>query len=222
VPTQNVDAAVARRPGSRYRPSRDAFLAWVDGFPSASAAEISAVAAERGDAPRARGVRARADRHPRGLRDDVVRRHRLPHQTNHLPRRPASSSWKRLDTQGDKSLLSYRDDAHHATIVLNGRCDEPSDDAPLPSLTQHLFLLFTERTIEEETTIPFDGREARRTVLSAKLDGVPKHFVVLVAKKDNCVYDFVLIVDENASAASQATANADFQRFVGGFHAEPR
>jgi hypothetical protein len=135
---------------------------------------------------------------------------------------PRPSSWKRLDTQGDKSLLSYRDDAHHATIVLNGRCDEPSDDAPLPSLTQHLFLLFTERTIEEETTIPFDGREARRTVLSAKLDGVPKHFVVLVAKKDNCVYDFVLIVDENASAASQATANADFQRFVGGFHAEPR
>jgi hypothetical protein len=135
---------------------------------------------------------------------------------------PRPASWKRLETQGDRGLLSYRDDAHHATIVLNGRCDEPSDDAPLPSLTQHLFLLFTERTIEEEATIPFDGREARRTVLSAKLDGVPKHFVVLVAKKDNCVYDFVLIVDENADAVSQKTVESDFQSFVAGFHAEPR
>lgn len=135
---------------------------------------------------------------------------------------PRPASWKRLETAGDKGLLSFRDDARHATIVLNGRCDEPSDDAPLPSLTQHLFLLFTERTIEEEATIPFDGREARRTVLSAKLDGVPKHFVVLVAKKDNCVYDFILIVDENADADSRAASRADFDRFVGGFHAEPR
>lgn len=131
---------------------------------------------------------------------------------------PRPASWQRIETS--HGLLAYRDEAYGATIVLNGRCDEPSDDAPLASLTQHLFLLFTERQIDAEETIPFDGREARRTTLTAKLDGVPKRFVALVTKKDNCVYDFVLIGD--GEAARYAAARRDFDAFVGGFHAEPR
>lgn len=131
---------------------------------------------------------------------------------------PRPATWQRVETS--HGLLAFRDETRGATIVLNGRCDEPSDDAPLASLTQHLFLLFTERQIDLEETIPFDGREARRTTLTAKLDGVPKRFVALVTKKDNCVYDFVLIGD--GEAARYAAARRDFDAFVGGFHAEPR
>lgn len=129
---------------------------------------------------------------------------------------PRPSTWQRIQTS--HGLLAFRDEARSATVVLNGRCDEPSDDAPLASLTQHLFLLFTERVIEAEETLPFDGREARRTTLSAKLDGVPKRFAAVVAKKDNCVYDFVLIADP----AHFAEARVAFDAFVSGFHAEPR
>ena len=39
-----------------------------------------------------------------------------------------------------------------------------------------------------------DGREAMHTVMSAKLDGVPKMFDAYVLKKDGCVYDFVDIL----------------------------
>jgi hypothetical protein len=126
------------------------------------------------------------------------------------------STWQRLDHS--HALLAFRDDSHGATVVVNGRCGKDGDDVPLAALTQHLFLQFTERQIEEEETIPFDGREARRTVLSAKLDGVPKRFEAYVAKKDGCVYDFILV----AQPETFAGARPDFDRFVRGFHAETR
>ena len=52
------------------------------------------------------------------------------------------------------------------------------------------------------------------TVMSAKLDGVPKSFDAFVLKKNGCVYDFVDI-----SAPATFSANrAVFETFVGGFH----
>ena len=45
--------------------------------------------------------------------------------------------------------------------MVNGRCGKDGEDVPLASLTQHLFLGFTEREIDcEQTVVPFDGREA--------------------------------------------------------------
>ena len=59
-----------------------------------------------------------------------------------------------------------------------------------------------------------DGREALHTVMSAKLDGVPKMFDAYVLKKDGCVYDFV-----NFSEPATFPANRPaFERFVAGFH----
>ena len=72
---------------------------------------------------------------------------------------------------------------------MNGRCGVDGEDVPLAALTQHLFLRFTEREIVEQAVVPFDRREAMRTVVIAKLDGVPMKFDVWVLKKDGCVYD---------------------------------
>lgn len=127
---------------------------------------------------------------------------------------PTPASWQRLEAT--HALLAFRDEAAEATVMVNGRCGKDGDDVPLAALTQHLFLNFTEREIESEDTLPFDGREARRTVLAAKLDGVPKRFETLVAKKDGCVYDFVLI----SAPATFDRSRPAFDGFVGGFHAE--
>jgi hypothetical protein len=56
-----------------------------------------------------------------------------------------------------------------------------------------------------------DQREALRTEISAKLDGVQRHFLAYVLKKDGCVYDFVRISDKPDTDAD------DFERFVSGF-----
>jgi hypothetical protein len=121
---------------------------------------------------------------------------------------PVPADWERLDA--DDTLLAFRDRRDAATVAVNGRCGKDGDDVPLAALTHHLFLHFTAREIADQSTLMLDGREALRTAMTAKLDGVPKHFVVVVLKKDGCVYDFLRIGDDDSGAA-------EFDRFVHGF-----
>ena len=119
--------------------------------------------------------------------------------------------WRKLDD--DNSLLTFRDAQHDLLISVNGRCGKDGDDVPLEALTQHLFVYFTERQIGDQRRVSLDGREAMRTVLSARLDGVARRFVVYVLKKNGCVYDFILIAPPSLDAASIA----QFDQFVAGF-----
>jgi len=121
---------------------------------------------------------------------------------------PVPESWQPIEA--DSTLLAFRDRSAGATVAVNGRCGKDGDDVPLESLTHHLFLHFTERQITAQDKLALDGRDALRTVLLAKLDGVPKHFTVVVLKKDGCVYDFVRI-------GHDASGIEDFERFVQGF-----
>jgi hypothetical protein len=66
-----------------------------------------------------------------------------------------------------------------------------------------------------QDTLPLDSREALRTELSAKLDGVPRRFVVYVLKKDGCVYDFILVAAPTVTPSSIG----EFDQFVSGFSA---
>lgn len=92
-----------------------------------------------------------------------------------------------------ETALAFDDGSSGATIAVNGRCDRDGEDVPLQSLTQHLFLTFTEREVHSQEVFPFDGREAMRTDVTAKLDGVPRRLVVWVMKKDKCVYDLFFL-----------------------------
>ena len=125
---------------------------------------------------------------------------------------PVPGSWRRLDV--NDAAVAFRDDAAQATVLVNGRCDVVGDDAPLAALTAHLLIGTTDRAIRSEDTVPFDGREARHTILTARLDGVAKTFDLFVLKKDGCVYDFAYITAPEGYAV---TAPA-FQSFVSGFH----
>lgn len=121
------------------------------------------------------------------------------------------SGWRRIET--DDAQLAFRDSARDLLISVNGRCGKDDDDVPLEALTRHLFIYFTERQIMDQNRVMLDHREALRTELSAKLDGVARHFVVYVLKKNGCVYDFVLIAAPTVEAASIK----EFDQFVAGF-----
>jgi hypothetical protein len=133
----------------------------------------------------------------------VFRKGDVAFRLEHLP-----SSWRNIDV--DDTALAFRDDQNAATVAVNGRCGKDADDVPLQSLTQHLFLQFTERQLETQELFALDGREALRTEMVAKLDGVPKYFHVVVLKKDGCVYDFMQI-------ANQRLTGDEFLDFVRGF-----
>lgn len=115
--------------------------------------------------------------------------------------------------ESSQSLLAFRSDETGETVALDGRCEKDGDDVPLEALTQHLFLQFDDERPLAQRRFALDGRDALRSELVAKLDGVEKHFVVVVLKKDGCVWDFLRI----APVSQRSTAG--FDRFVGGFHA---
>ncbi len=77
---------------------------------------------------------------------------------------PVPSAWHAIEADG--TLLAFRDDAAGATVAVNGRCGVDGDDVPLASLTQHLFLQFTEREALSQTELNLDGRAALRTELN--------------------------------------------------------
>jgi hypothetical protein len=124
---------------------------------------------------------------------------------------PIPACWHPVDA--DDAALAFRDDAAKVTVAVNARCHEQGDDVPLETLTNHLFLEFTDRRIIDQRPLQLDGRAALRTQLLADLDGVPMHFTVYVLKKDWCVYDFMHI----AAPDSPATSRAQFDQFVAGF-----
>jgi hypothetical protein len=141
------------------------------------------------------------------LRGDVYRGDGLVFRVGEIP-----PTWTRVSVT--HARLAFRDEAAEASVLVNARCNKDGDDVPLLALTKHLFMSFTDKDQLEQQIIPMDGREAMHTVLSAKLDGVPKMFDAFVLKKDDCVYDFVCI-----SAPARFEANrAVFARFVAGFH----
>lgn len=133
----------------------------------------------------------------------VFRRGDIAFRLEHLP-----ATWRNIEISD--TALAFRDDEKAATVAINGRCGKDADDVPLRSLTQHLFLQFTERRIEQQELFPLDGREALQTQMVAKLDGVEKHFHVVVLKKDGCVYDFMQI-------ANGPQDPEEFLQFVQGF-----
>lgn len=141
-----------------------------------------------------------------GLRGDVYRGDGFAFRIG-----PLGDRWQRVTIS--QAALAFRDEADGGTVVVNGRCGVDGEDVPLDALTHHLFIRFTEREIVEQSVVPFDRREAMRTVIRAKLDGVPMKFAVWVLKKDGCVYDLAYM-----AAPSRFDRGApQFDRFVRGF-----
>ncbi len=127
---------------------------------------------------------------------------------------PIPEHWRLLEDprlDGDLASFAFRSDERELTVGAAGRCGRDSDDVPLASLTRHLTIGFTDREVIAERNLTLAGRAALRTEMTAKLDGVQKHLVFVVVKKDYCVYDFWRISDAAPGDSSE------FDRFVAGF-----
>jgi hypothetical protein len=108
-----------------------------------------------------------------------------------------SGGWSAVDVAGENDLAWFNDELS-SVIQVNASCD-PALDIPLRVLTDHLLFGFTEREVRSADTIAMDAREALRTHLRAKLDGVPRELVLVVMKKNGCVYDFSLVAPPGAA-----------------------
>lgn len=122
--------------------------------------------------------------------------------------------WQPISVSGND--LAWRHPGWGALAQVNATCD-PFQDVPLTSLTNHLVIGFTDREWHDQRTVPLDGREALRSRVTARLDGVPRELLLYVLKKDECTYDFALVA---APGDSWPSAESAFDGFVQGFTTE--
>jgi hypothetical protein len=104
---------------------------------------------------------------------------------------------------------------HHAeggTILAHATC-ERREDVSLNVLTNHLMFGIEQRRELARTPLSLDGREALRTRIVGRLDGVAVALDLVVMKKDGCTYDLELASSPQVFALRQR----DFERFVEGF-----
>jgi len=98
-------------------------------------------------------------------------------------------------------------------IEANATCRDDAEASPLTSLTQQLLIGYTEVHVESQERVPLDRREALRTRVTAKLDGVPVTLDLYVLKRNGCIFD----LSYAAPPGEFARGSDDFQRFVDGF-----
>jgi hypothetical protein len=125
-------------------------------------------------------------------------------------------AWKAV-TQDDGSA-GYFNKAIGGVILSTASCRDDAEAAPLSSLTAHLLIGYTDRHERSSELVALSGREALRSVIDAKLDGVPIVLDLYVMKRNGCVFD----LSYAAPPAGYDSGLADFQRFIAGFSQLPR
>jgi hypothetical protein len=123
------------------------------------------------------------------------------------------AGWSRVRVAGHNDL-AWSSDALGAVVQVNATCGRPDDDVPLRWLTEHLLNGFTAREVHAQETFTLDGREALRTHVTARLDGVPRELLFVVLKKNGCVYDLALVAPPGERFAR---ARPDYERLVASF-----
>ncbi len=121
-------------------------------------------------------------------------------------------TWRRLAI--DDAMLAFQPPEERQLVLVNGRCGLANDDVPLVSLTQQLLMGTTNRSTLSEQRIPFDGREALRSFVVAKLDGVPRFYDILTMKKNGCVVDFV----RTGPPGDEHNGQETFDAVIASFH----
>jgi len=119
--------------------------------------------------------------------------------------------WRLVHQEG--ASVGFYSDAVGGVIEANATCRDDADAAPLSALTRQLLIGYTERDLGSQELVQLDGREALRTRLTAKLDGVPMALDVFVMKRNGCIFDLSYAAPPDLAARGEA----DFGRFVAGF-----
>jgi hypothetical protein len=117
--------------------------------------------------------------------------------------------WRRVSVAS--ADVAWIHDELGASLLVNSHC-RGVQDAPLEALAGHLLIGFTERALLAERKLELSRREALEREVQAKLDGVPRHLLLLVLKKDGCVYDVVL----DATPAGFARARPAYEGMLQG------
>jgi hypothetical protein len=114
----------------------------------------------------------------------------------------------------DDNDLAWVGPAGHV-LAINATCTG-HEDPPLDVLTNHLVIGFTDREWLSRQKLTLDGREALRSQVKARLDGVAVSLELVVLKKNGCVHDFTYVSPEGREGEQRAV----FEKLVANFKQE--
>jgi hypothetical protein len=126
------------------------------------------------------------------------------------------TGWQEIHAEG--ASIAFFNSQLGAVVVANATCRDDAEAAPLSALTRQLLIGYTDREQVWQDRISIVGREALRTRVDARLDGVPTSLDLIVVRKDGCIYD----LSYAAPPERYESGRAAFERFVHGFRDERR
>lgn len=119
-----------------------------------------------------------------------------------------SSNWKPLTP--DTADYAVQNPVTSSIITANSMCKK-YDSTSLKHLTINIMSGVEEPETLHTQTLMFSGREALKTSIKGKLDGVITYMDIMTVRKNRCVYDFILI---SPSSQSFKKDQASFERFL--------
>jgi hypothetical protein len=109
---------------------------------------------------------------------------------------------------------AWKNPANGSIISVVSECSETADP-PLSTLRDDIVRSLSETQVESEKSLSYQAREALRSLVRGKVDGVESLVDLLVFKKNGCAYVLTLITTRPGLASDQPR----FDRFLGGFEA---
>lgn len=119
--------------------------------------------------------------------------------------------WQRQDFE--YRAIYFKHQTYPVAIEVDAFCKGSLDDGPLPILSNQLYYGMTKQHRLFRKSIVLDGREAIRTLVSGKMDGVVLHLDTVVVKKHGCLFDFAYI----SAPEDYDKGVRDFENFYQGF-----
>ncbi len=120
------------------------------------------------------------------------------------------SSFTKLDH--DQTDLAWQNQKNGNTIAVLSECSENRDPS-LNDLENEMLQVLSNTKISSTQNLVFEDREALRSVIEGKVDGIPVKVDVLTFKKNSCAYTLTYMGRANGFDKDQVV----FERFLKGF-----
>lgn len=102
----------------------------------------------------------------------------------------SSPKWTRMNP-GTADHAFYHTKTH-SIILLNTLC-EKYESTSLQHLISNMLGGIDDIQIEKEETLSYSKRDSLRSFVTGKTDGIPIYLLIQTVRKNNCIYDFIMI-----------------------------
>jgi hypothetical protein len=117
-------------------------------------------------------------------------------------------NWEALPPEA--SDYAFANPTTNSIITVNSLCGKYASTT-LRHLTENLMGGVDDIETTKRETLDYVGREALWSEITGKTDGVPVYLVVQIVRKNECIYDFILI---SATEEIRKIDIADFKKLL--------